>query len=289
MRLMLLVRSIIFNVLLMIILPASAVIEGYDPVRAAFQDGRYQEVLDLLEDPMMESTPERKYYLAKIYEYGVGGVAKDYSIALRAFEEAAEAGHVEAQARLGLLYETGTAWPRDYAKSFYWNQKAAANDHTDAQKNLGFAYELGYGTEKDETLAIYWYLKAAQKGSIKSQRNMGRLQLLGIIENRDVPQGLQWIKLAAEQNDSKSQFLLANYYAERLNEFEKVEAYFWYRLASETFSNEEFKKIAAERAAKLKPLISVATELAINARLSLWDKDHRPNYIVDKYQLTPLE
>lgn len=52
---------------------------------------------------------------------------RDLAGALVAYQDAAEAGHGQAQMRLAEIYDTGnTVVKRDYAKALYWYEKARA-------------------------------------------------------------------------------------------------------------------------------------------------------------------
>ena len=60
------------------------------------------------------------------YTEGIGGLAKDWTLALKHFEEAAEQGHAIAMTNIGCLYKKG-----------------------------------GYGLSADYTLAVSWYIYSA--------------------------------------------------------------------------------------------------------------------------------
>ena len=54
-----------------------------------------------------------------MYNSGLG-VEQDYIEAMRWFREAAELGHGEAQAQLGVMYFVGMKVSRDYIKALKW-------------------------------------------------------------------------------------------------------------------------------------------------------------------------
>ncbi|MDP6175061.1 MAG: sel1 repeat family protein, partial [Rhodospirillales bacterium] len=51
--------------------------------------------------------------------------------------------------------------------------KAANAGHIDAQANLGVLYELGRGLKRNHMLAAAWYRKAAERGQVAAQYNLG--------------------------------------------------------------------------------------------------------------------
>jgi uncharacterized protein len=73
----------------------------------------------------------------------------------------AEKGDVEAQHRLGLLYEGVMGAPPDYAKAAHWYGEAAKAGHRESMYALSVLYEKGLGVEKDLLKAINLYRQAS--------------------------------------------------------------------------------------------------------------------------------
>lgn len=245
----------------------------------AYDREQYALLLDLLSQPSVRSSAEGQYYLGKLHERGLG-VKLDMARALVAFEKAGRSGHLEAQARLGLLFETGRSGRKDYQKAFYWTKLAAERGHADSQKNLGVLYESGYGVEVDKSLAIHWFSKAASKGSIKAQRNLGRLLISDTDSVGPMNQGFDWLRLAAHENDSKAQLLLADYCAEYQAMNCKKEALFWYLIASDTFSNANYRKQCKDKAEAIADELDAESLDAVYERYKNWDITKSPNYLV---------
>lgn len=91
----------------------------------------------------------------KAYEKG------DYISAFKGFLPLAEQGDVDAQFKLGYMYDFALGMPQDLEKGEYWYQKAAENGHIVAMNNLAYSWslrgiKLGEATRlMREVLAVY--------------------------------------------------------------------------------------------------------------------------------------
>ena len=81
-------------------------------------------------------------------------------VAQKEMLQLAEAGDVELQFSLGVMYEHGEGVRQDYAEAVRWYRKAAEQEYAEAQNNLGVMYANGYGVPRDKILAKEWILKA---------------------------------------------------------------------------------------------------------------------------------
>ncbi len=73
----------------------------------------------------------------------------------------AEGGDVEAQHRLGLLYEGAMGAEPDYKKAVYWYGQAVESGHRGAMSSLSVLYGKGLGVEKDVIKALNLYREAS--------------------------------------------------------------------------------------------------------------------------------
>jgi TPR repeat protein len=110
-----------------------------------------------------------QFNLALMYENGAG-TPKNTKQAAYWYTKAAEKGHVEAQYKLGRLYQFSgdNEFPQDYKLAFFWYTKAAEQGHIFAQYKLGRLYRFS-GDDRapqDYKLAFFWYTKAAEQGHI---------------------------------------------------------------------------------------------------------------------------
>jgi TPR repeat protein len=78
---------------------------------------------------------------------------------------------MEAQYRLGLLHRIGEALPKDDAKAAYWFLQAADQGHVKAQANLGVMYAHGEGVVPDLVLAYFLLDLAAAQGNGNAVNN----------------------------------------------------------------------------------------------------------------------
>lgn len=85
--------------------------------------------------------------------------AQDIVKAMTYLEQAAAAGHVDAQFLLGLICIEGKNINHDYEKGIKWLEKAATQGHKDAQRNLAAIYYQGNIVEKNDQKAEYWAKK----------------------------------------------------------------------------------------------------------------------------------
>ncbi len=121
------------------------------------------------------------------------------------FCQAANAGHVEAQQKLG---------------SLYW-QKV----DTDSSRN---------GVQKME-----WYLKAVEAGDVVAEYKLFEMYYEGNGLPKDKEKALSWLCSAAEKNHAKAQYKLAWHYAGKEGDYYSVvakdsaAAATWYRKAAE--------------------------------------------------------
>jgi|TARA_E500000178_G_scaffold40292_1_gene36191 TPR repeat protein len=75
--------------------------------------------------------------------------AGDYQTALAEWRPLAEAGDVNAQTMLGLVYAEGKGVPQEHAEAAKWFRRAATRGHAEAQFALGVLYGLGEGVPQD--------------------------------------------------------------------------------------------------------------------------------------------
>lgn len=154
-------------------------------------------------------------------------------------KEEALAGDVDAQFRLGFIFEFGidltTEVDRD--KAIEWYGRAAENGHTVAQSNLGYFYRQRslIGSEADDfqamvnseeevpgsvfeewdakvyewdRLAAKWFKRAALKGDLMAQSSLGIMYREGQGVETDETEAAKWLFKAADQNDAESQRIL---------------------------------------------------------------------------------
>jgi TPR repeat protein len=96
------------------------------------------------------------------FELGVNAATGgDYETAFALWRPLAEAGHVDAQSNLGLMYDNGSGVPRSLETAAMWYLRAAKAGDRTAQSYLGEMYAKGQGVEQSYEQAVEWCQKAA--------------------------------------------------------------------------------------------------------------------------------
>jgi TPR repeat protein len=129
----------------------------------AFRSGYDQTALSILTPLADEGNREAQYWLADIYDNGLG-VQPDTARALTLLEKSAAQEFVPAQRRLGELYLRGNQTLQNFGKAQIWLHKAATAGDAEAQRLLGQMYALGLGVTQDRSQAYGWYENAAIRG-----------------------------------------------------------------------------------------------------------------------------
>ena len=122
----------------------------------------------------------------------------DCKLAFELFQKAADAGNVEAMAKLSECYYKGIGVPKDVTKAFEWEKKAAETGHIQSMSNLAASYMNGEGVVKDAKKAFEWEKKAAEAGHIQSMHNLAASYMNGEGVVKDAKKAFEWYKKAAE-------------------------------------------------------------------------------------------
>ena len=148
----------------------------------------------------------------------------------RTYAEAAEAGDIEAQVRLGRLFAI-TLNPPDFATARMWWTRAAEAGHAEAQNNLGIllATELD---PPEPPEARMWWTRAAEAGHTEAQNNLGVL-LAELLDPPDLAEARAWYAKAAAAGDTRAQYGLGRLLATALEPPELVEARAWWTQSAE--------------------------------------------------------
>ena len=112
---------------------------------------------------------------------------------------AAAQGNLDAQYRLGVMYESGVGVSTDLVHAGQWYRKAAEQGHAASALSLGQLYARGEGVKKSNRLALQWIRKSADLG------NKGGMELLGqIYENG-------WLGLPANPTEARKWYVKAKH------------------------------------------------------------------------------
>ena len=80
----------------------------------------------------------------------------------------------------------------------------ASRGNPEAQANLGLLYDSGMGVLLDPARAVSWYRKSAEQGLAAAQYNLGQMYLTGRGVKRSHPDAMHWVQLAADQGLSEA-------------------------------------------------------------------------------------
>lgn len=107
---------------------------------------------------------DKEVYLRMGYAYRASRVENHAKKAFDAFKKAAKYKLPEADAALGLCYESGLGAEADISKAVKYYKKAAEKGNAFAMAHYGCALANGEGVRKNEKSAMEWLIKAAMKG-----------------------------------------------------------------------------------------------------------------------------
>jgi len=118
-----------------------------------------------------------------------------YGDAIRTWRPLADKGDADAQFNMGQAYRLGRGVPADMRIAQSWFQKAAQQGHQEAQANLGLIlYQNG-----DRKTAMPFIRRAAERGDERAQYVLGATLFNGDVEGRDWPRAYALMSLAAEK------------------------------------------------------------------------------------------
>lgn len=140
-----------------------------------------------------DARPDDLFRFAESIFYGENGRA-DYREALRWYQAAADAGHVQAMVRIGRMHEEGLDLDRSIARAMTWYRKAAELGSTQAMIRLGMiAAEGADGERQDFKAAIGWFRKAADQGDGAAMLNLARIYDNGFSVEKDPTAAARYI------------------------------------------------------------------------------------------------
>jgi TPR repeat protein len=210
---------------------------------AAYSAGKNPLTFEL---DAMTGNPEAQY--AAGMAYLERNWPRDNSMASDWFAKAAKQGHVEAQYKLGYMFENGMVYPSrnlelEAKAASEWFRKAAEQGHALAALSLA---ELNRKRHKAEKEDIKWYRLAAEKGYVDAQFRLGVAYAVGDLVLIDYKEAFSWLEKASKQGNASSKCYLAELYV--IGKGVKTDLTLARNLAREGYeSNEEYCKWVWER------------------------------------------
>ncbi len=124
-------------------------------------------------------------------------------VAVWAFTELAEQGHVESQYELASIYFKERGGPGGKQRdAFKWYKLASELGHAKAQHKLGLMYSIGLVGAKSTGQTIRWYESAAKKGVVAAQYDLG--VYYANHNSRNYTYAYAWLYLAAKNGHSSA-------------------------------------------------------------------------------------
>ena len=108
---------------------------------------------------------------ADIYEFG-RGVAQDDRLAFVYTEKAAQQGGPQCENNTGVRCRDGLGCEQSYARAAEWYEKAAGQGQSDAMTNLGILFYSGHGVPQSYARAAELFRQSAAKGNSQGQHNL---------------------------------------------------------------------------------------------------------------------
>lgn len=175
------------------------------------------------------------------------GTAHNRETARDYFQRAADAGHVRAMTKLGMVLRHPDA--PDLVSAFKWTVKAAGRGDPNAMLFAGFALQSGEGVKADPSEAEGWFLRALQHGEVHALVYLGRVRHRYL---RDSIAAKDWFHKAVDAGYDECMVDLAMLHGDRSSPaYDAAESVRWYRaVANKPGANAHRALIALARAAR---------------------------------------
>ena len=132
----------------------------------------------------------------------------DYQTAISEWQPLAEAGQMNGQFGMGLLYANGFGVDMNDDLALKWYGLAAEQGHAEAQCNLAVMHANGWGVPQSNEEALKWYMLAADQGVTQAQVNVAKMYRDGFGTDKDVVQARKWFAVAADLGDVNAGYKL---------------------------------------------------------------------------------
>jgi|TARA_X000000950_G_C13918218_1_gene661990 TPR repeat protein len=165
--------------------------------RDKYFEGKYAEAIAIWDNLSKKGVSEAKAWLGSCYANG-DGVGLNDAVALKYFEEAANAGNALAQANAGAFHFMGRGTKKDPQEAIKWLQKASDNNDLNGLFNLAQILFQGSDVEQDYKRAAALYQKAAELGHYPSQARLGQMYINGQGVEKSRIHAYLWLSLASQ-------------------------------------------------------------------------------------------
>jgi len=115
--------------------------------------------------------------LGDYYLEGLGGLEKDYVLAMEYFSMAADEDYADAQAQIAYMYMEGLGVEVSYEQAMEWNNRAAQQNNAQGQAQIGYMYHMGLGVTQNLDEAGRWYARAVDQGHAWATEKLAETEL----------------------------------------------------------------------------------------------------------------
>jgi TPR repeat protein len=172
------------------------------------------------------------YNLASLYEKGMG-VGRNVDKAISLYTKLAEQGEDDAKYLLWLLLET-----KNFSLARRYLEEAANNGHSASQFQLGYLYDVGKYLARNEKLAREWYTKSAENKNADAMYNLGLMLAKNEDNPKEVQEAFKWFEKAAGLGHVLAKFSVACMYYQGIGVKQNNELAFKYYKEAADSSNE---------------------------------------------------
>ena len=184
-----------------------------------YHEGKYLDKDDekayycLQKSIMSEAMPDSMNLMGDFFRDGIG-TEKNYEIAAKHYQWAADNGNTSAMLSLSNLYEEGLGVEKNeelavefknrWWEAIQWNiygimpldyaKEQAKEGNEEAMYQLGQRYQNGNGVDQNIEIASDWWHKAATKGHVPACHDLG---IYYVFTKHDLEKGLKWLSKSA--------------------------------------------------------------------------------------------
>ena len=174
--------------------------DNFDKALQAFNQKNYSLAVKLFEEDCKNDIAKSCFALGAMYEEGAG-VEKDYKKAAKYYEKACNLNDGDSCNRLGVMYVEGKGVEKNYKKATKYYEKACKLNNKYGCSNLGGMYDRGKGVEKDYKKAAKYYEKACNLNEKLACTNLGLMYVKGEGVEKNYKNVIKYFEKACELND----------------------------------------------------------------------------------------
>ncbi|MDR1385710.1 MAG: sel1 repeat family protein [Planctomycetaceae bacterium] len=184
---------------------------GCDHTNAQQSKGKTDNTVTVVTDDNIEQFQEKANNGDTDAQVALGQyyrVKKDFGLAIKWFQQAAEKGNAKGQVMYGTCFFIGVVVPQDNKQAFEWFQKAANQGDSGGQWRLAFCYVAGLGTDKNTKKAFELFRKSAEQGDLDGMWNLA----IHLDDQGEKEEAVKWYKTAANKGKPEAEWRLGDCY-----------------------------------------------------------------------------